>query len=97
MRMSKEQQDYLAWIMRGLTILGITVLSWIGKEMYNKVDAIYRFTTIHDVEISALKQKVIDMEKKDEEEKKELINLQLQVAVLKENYYEIKKILNEGE
>ncbi len=82
-RMSQQQQENLAWIMRGLNILGLSLATWLGGRVYQKVEDIHKLVIIHEVEINQLKK---DSEKQEKENEK----TKTEYAILRENYYEIK-------
>ena len=86
-RMSKEQENNLAWIMRGLTVLGLSLTTWLGAKVYDKVDDMYWLVKVHETQIIELKR---ESERKD----KEIEKMVSDYAILRENYFEIKAEIN---
>lgn len=82
-RMSQQQQDNLAWIMRGLTVLGLSLATWLGAKVYDKVDSMYWLVKVHE-------EQIIELKKQSEKQEKEVERLKTDYAVLRENYYEVK-------
>jgi len=86
-RMSKEQENNLAWIMRGLTVLGLSLATWLGAKVYDKVDDMYWLVKIHETQI-------IELKKESDRKDKEIEKMVSDYAILRENYFEIKAEIN---
>lgn len=82
-RMSKEQENNLAWIMRGLTVLGLSLATWLGAKVYDKVDDMYWLVKVHE-------DKIIELKKESERKDKQIEKIVYDYAILRENYFEIK-------
>jgi cell division protein FtsB len=89
-RMSQQQQDNLAWIMRGLTVLGLSLATWLGAKVYDKVDSMYWLVKVHE-------EQIIELKKESERKEKEMERIKTDYAILRENYFEIKSRLAEME
>jgi len=85
-RMSQQQQDNLAWIMRGLTVLGLSLATWLGDKVYDKVDSMYWLVKVHE-------EQIIELKKESERKEKEMERIKTDYAILRENYFEIKSRL----
>jgi len=100
-RMSKEQESNLAWIMHGLTVLGLSLATWLGAKVYDKVDDMYWLVKVHEREINAMKEDFKEErrkeEKENEEKKKEFEKLNSDYAILRENYNDLKRQLKMGD
>lgn len=86
-RMSKEQESNLAWIMRGLTVLGLSLATWLGAKVYDKVDDMYWLVKVHE-------EQIIELKKESERKEKEMERIKTDYAILRENYFEIKDEIN---
>lgn len=84
MRMSKEQENNLAWVSRIITITLLGAASLLGHSVYNKVDDMYWLVKVHE-------EQIIQLRKQNEQKDKEIEYLKMQDAIIKENYYELKQ------
>lgn len=69
--------------MRGLTVLGLSLATWLGAKVYDKVDSMYWLVKVHE-------EQIIELKKQSEKQEKEVERLKTDYAVLRENYYEVK-------
>lgn len=86
MRMSKEQENNLAWVFRIITTALLGAASFLGASVYNKVDDMYWLVKVHE-------EQIIELRKQNDKKDKEIENLKMQDAILRENYFEIKQRL----
>lgn len=84
--MSKEQENNLAWVFRIITTALLGAASFLGASVYNKVDDMYWLVKVHE-------EQIIELRKQNDKKDKEIENLKMQDAILRENYFEIKQRL----
>ena len=84
MKMSQEQNEQLAWVVRIITLCLMGIASMVGVSVYNKVDEMYAINKVYY-------EKIMQLEQRDLDQKEQLRDIAVDIRQLREDYFKLKQ------